>query len=707
MRKISVLGLLALPWLVSCGGGGGGTMQMIAVTVSPASPNVAVGQMDQFTATVTGTSDTAVTWSVMGGAANGTISATGLYTAPAAVPNPPNVTVVATSQANAAKSGSAMVTVMAASPNVSVSVSPNPASVEVFESQQFNAAVTGSANTAVTWKVNGVTGGSATTGTISAGGLFSAPHSVPVKSVGGSSQTTTVSVTAVSQANSASSGSSVVTVAPPPGVQSEQPTPVVLGTSGGNINDKSVTGMTITCCGGTLGSLVTRGGTQFILSNNHVLARSDLATAGDHISQPGIIDVPNPNTCTTNGTTAVGTLTQFYNLETGALPHIDAAIAQVAGGAVDPNGKIFELGSTATSGVPDAGAPHQGPLVAATMNMTVAKSGRSTGLTCSTITGLNVTVNNVQYQKGCGTGAMFSVNYTGQVMVGGGAFSAEGDSGSLIVTQDTADPIALLYAGSDMDTVGNPVSDVLNFFKSGANLVTFVGNPTAHKVIGCTGPFPLTVGHTILNSLAGQVSTASSEKKQRAIAVRDAHKAELMAHPEAQAVGVGASFDNAEEPAILFFVTRGAPRTGIPAEVDGVRTRIIEGDLFKARGILTESESAALEQAAGAPQMAYSLSDSELSRALGVQAAHQGEWVAKPGVQAVGVTSSVDSPGEAALLIYLVRGQTHEPIPVLIEGLRTRVRVGSAFKAGLGGAAPGASCTVRSSGTAPAKAPAR
>ena len=58
------------------------------------------------------------------------------------------------------------------------------------------------------------------------------------------------------------------------------------------------------------------------------------------------------------------------------------------------------------------------------------------------------------------------MTYANQVAVTGGSFSAEGDSGSLIVTQSTADPVALLYAGSDADTVGNPVSGVLNFFKS-------------------------------------------------------------------------------------------------------------------------------------------------------------------------------------------------------------------------------------------------
>src|SRR6185369_13047322 len=58
------------------------------------------------------------------------------------------------------------------------------------------------------------------------------------------------------------------------------------GVSGGTVNDAS----RAFCCSGTLGSLVTDGTTQYILSNNHVLARADQAVAGEDVSQPGLID---------------------------------------------------------------------------------------------------------------------------------------------------------------------------------------------------------------------------------------------------------------------------------------------------------------------------------------------------------------------------------------------------------------------------------
>ncbi|MGH9543551.1 MAG: hypothetical protein ACRD2H_16930, partial [Terriglobales bacterium] len=147
----------------------------VSVSVSPATASVNAGATQQFTATVSNTSNTAVTWQVNGvtggAAASGTISAAGLYTAPA-TPPAGTVTVTAVSQADASKSGSATVTVVPAA--VSVSVSPASATVNAGATQQFTATVTNTSNTAVTWQVNGVTGGATTTGTITAAGLYTA-----------------------------------------------------------------------------------------------------------------------------------------------------------------------------------------------------------------------------------------------------------------------------------------------------------------------------------------------------------------------------------------------------------------------------------------------------------------------------------------------------------------------------------------------------
>jgi len=664
----------------------------ITVTVTPASATVGPGASKQFTATVTGTTNTVVTWQVNGTAGGnptvGTITASGLYTAPGSIPNPATVTVKATSSANGADSGSSTVTI---AQQVAVTVTPNPISVAIFTTQQFAATVNGAPTTAVTWQVNGVTGGAQSTGFISTSGLFVAPGGVPTTSDGkGGVTTKPVIVTAVSSANPGSSGSATVTIFPTN--QNAQGGAIKFGTSGGNQKDSSTSGNTTTCCGGTLGSLVTRGGTQYILSNNHVLARTDLAPIGEAIIQPGLVDT----NCGQGASTIVGQLSQFYNLETGAAPKIDAAIAQAAAGGVDTSGSILFLGATTdASNVPLPGSPHAGSGVSASINLAIAKSGRSTGLTCSTVLATNTTAS-VQYQKGCGTGTTFSVTFTNQVDIAGGGFSAPGDSGSLIVTQNTADPVALLFAGSDTDTVGNPVSPVLSFFQSGGNSVTFVGG-AAHQVIGCTLPVkPASASLTVPSS------ATSRESIQNATAVRDAHAPEILAHPEVQAVGVGASYDNPPEAAILLFVSKGQPRANLPAMLDGVRTRIIEGETFSQHGNLTPEESDAIERSTATPQLIYSIPETEVARAKLVHEKHVDELMEMDGVQGVGITSSVDSPGEAALMIFLIRGVAHPAIPPVIDGVRTRLRESSRFRAGFDHARPQHGCSIPTAKKAPA-----
>jgi hypothetical protein len=559
--------------------------------------------------------------------------------------------------------------------------------------------VTGTSNTAVTWEVSNpadgikVPGGSQKLGFISSTGLYVAPSGVPTKvDSQKNTVTTTVTVTAVSQASSTSSGSSTVTVIPDNA--NAQPVPVELGSSGSNAHDFVNNGKTITCCGGTLGSLVIRGGVQYILSDNHILARSDAGSVGDAIVQPGLIDT---TTCTTAGTNTVATLSQFSNLQAMPSQNVDAAIAQVVAGKVDPVGNIIYLGATTdANGVPVPGPPQSGtglPASSVAVGRAVAKSGRSTGLTCSTIEATNIATS-VDYTVNCdGTGTKFTNLYRNQIGVIGGDFSGEGDSGSLIVTQDTTTPVALLYAGSDTDSVGNPVADILNFFASGGNAVTFVGG-AAHQVVGCSLPTaPQSAKTVVPTSLAAEVT-------HKAAATRDLHAPELLAYPQVQAVGVGQSYDNPKEAAILFFVTQGESRTNLPAQVDGVRTRVIEQPLFAKRGAISTEDSAMLEKSVPAPQLVYSVSNAEMTGAKVVHTAHVDALMKQAGVQGVGIGSSVDSPGEAALMIFTIRGVPQDPIPAVIDGVRTRVRESTRFRAGTVGAEVQRACKA-----APSKIP--
>src|SRR5450432_89464 len=140
-------------------------------------------------------------------------------------------------------------------------------------------------------------------------------------------------------------------------------------------------------------------------------------------------------------------------------------------------------------------------------------------------------------------------------------------------------------------------------------------------------------------------------------------------------------------------------RTNLPAQVDGVRTRIVEAPLFAKRGAISAAESSTLEKSAATPQLVYAVADTEIARAQVVHSEHVESLMKQAGVQGVGIGSSIDSPGEAALMIFTIRGVPHDPIPAVIDGLRTRVRESSRFKAGTVGINVPRSCKV-----APAKA---
>jgi hypothetical protein len=572
------------------------------------------------------------------------------------------------------------------SQNATVTVSPSGVTLNTFGSQTFSSTVAGTTATAVTWQVNGLTGGGSTTGTISTSGAYSAPHYISGSIIPANSNPVTVTITAVLQANAAVSGTATITLVPQG--QAAQSGPIELGTSGSNINASSISGNSITCCGGTLGSLVVRNGTNYILSNNHVLANSDSGSIGDAIVQPGLIDNPAPNTCRSTGTSTDANLSQFFMLEGNPPNPVDVAIAQIVSGQVDTSGNILLLGATAdANGVPVAGPPQAGSGETPTLGLAVAKSGRTSGLTCSTIDSVSDAFS-VEYFKTCGGSTSFTVNYTNQISVAGGDFSNEGDSGSLIVRQDTANPVALLFAGSDTDTAANPIGDVLlAMADSNNNVPTFVGG-AAHQVIGCSLPGPNSAEKTLPSV------SLTNAAMQPAVAARDANAPHLLAVPGVRGIGVGPSLDYSGQPAVIIFVVPGTLHSTLPAQVDGVRTQIVETSSESARGILSAQDTQPL-----APQQpafaVTSLSAAEIARAKTAHAANVAAWMKQPGVQGFGITSSADSSGEAALIIFLIRGAAHNAIPAAIDGVRTRVRESSRFRAGLDGLRPRGGCLVR------------
>ncbi len=325
--------------------------------------------------------------------------------------------------------------------------------------------------------------------------------------------------------------------------QAKQSLPIKLGTSGGNVNNISAA----FCCSGTLGSLVQdTSGAQYILSNNHVLADTDTGHVGDDISQPGLVDVG----CNASQANIVADLNQWIRLGT---KNVDAAIALARSGSVDTTGAILDVGVPASASASGA------------IGLGVAKSGRTTGLTCASISSINTNVS-VQYQRNCGTGQKFVITYKNQIAITSSGFSAGGDSGSLIVTSGTAQPTGLLFAGSSTTTIANPVSDVLAAFSG----FTFVGGGT-HAVTCPTGGKPA----------AAALSPASVD---RATAAKDEHADRLMADPAVIGVGVGASSEDPSEAVVVIYLEQGRAHRPIPSELNGVRTEVIRTDAFRAYG---------------------------------------------------------------------------------------------------------------------------
>jgi hypothetical protein len=237
-----------------------------------------------------------------------------------------------------------------------------------------------------------------------------------------------------------------------------QTPPIQLGTSGGWTYDLA-NGF---CCGGTLGSLVRIGSTQYILSNYHVLeadivsgGNNRVALNGDPVIQPGLIDV----NCSNSNAQNVASLQKRSSLPGS---NVDCAIAQVVPGMVRSDGAILEIGTISSS------------TVLASINQAVKKSGRTTGLSRSKVSGLNATIS-VAYDNECAGGAAFTKTFTGQIVITnrGSKFLNSGDSGSLMVEDVAPNPraVGLLFAGSSSTAIANPINQVLSFLGA-----TMVGN---------------------------------------------------------------------------------------------------------------------------------------------------------------------------------------------------------------------------------------
>jgi len=633
--------------------------------------------VERFTATLSGGGAATVAWSVSGGDPNsgaGSITSAGQYTPPTYLTRDRvQVVVTATLESNTATA------VLTLTPGFLQPLTPENAAISAngqVNLTGYLAEAGGSAgiNFALAGTAAGTTGGQGSLG--------------PVNCVRSTSAFTYCAVTYTAPASIAATGATYVAAttgdvskasselllntagvsSSPTSHQAQMALQIFLGSSGGNNNDYDTSGNQIVdCCSGTLGSLIQdTNNHQYLLSNNHVLARSDQASAGESIIQPGLID----NNCAPYGdgpgTTPVGSLTAWLPLSSSQT-NADAAIAQVNSNAVNTAGNILELGARQADGTLAAAPPGVsstgGKGEAASLAQAVAKSGRTTGLTCGSISALNLDVN-VDYYTDCAeTKPYLTKTYTNQLAISGNEFSDAGDSGSLVVDAGNAEPVGLFFAGGTdgagvSQGVANPAPDVLNELSTqlgGGTAYTFVG--AADHAVSC-----LNYGDsTVAVAQARTLSDAENSRAQQALA-----QARQFINPTAGILGVatGKSSDHPGEAAVILYVDE-SMNLAVPATVDGVRTVVIPTN---ARAVAFGSAAqTALENGAPALQAAV------LSAALAAkqQIAHS-LMKQYPAFFGVGVGQSLDNPKEAALVVYVDRKQLPAHLPAAFDGLRAR-----------------------------------
>ncbi|MHB9107031.1 MAG: Ig-like domain-containing protein [Armatimonadota bacterium] len=290
---------------------------VVAVSVAPGAVTLLTGAQQQFEAEVTGTDNTAVTWSTTGGQ----ITQGGLFTAPG---TPGTYYVTATSVADPSKSDTVEITV---NPVIIVSVAPESVSIYTGAQQQFEAEVTGTSNTAVTW--------SATGGSVDGNGLYTAP---------GTPGTYYVTATSVED-NSKSSTAEVVVTLPPVTSIAISPSAVTLEYGAIQqfeaILDNLDPGVTWTVDEGAAGGTITSGG----------LYTAPNTTGTYHVTVTSVDDPTKSATATISVVPPIrlfitpktvhldlGESFQFNGHAQGGTTQLDWSVLEADGGTIDDNG---------------------------------------------------------------------------------------------------------------------------------------------------------------------------------------------------------------------------------------------------------------------------------------------------------------------------------------------------------------------------------
>ncbi len=698
VRLLAAAAVPALFVLAGCGGSVSGGTTGSTFSISPGAATIDTNctgcnttnssgtALEQFTATLNSGGPASVTWTVSGGDANagaGSITNSGQYTPPYYLTaNSVQVKVTATinSGAGVGLQSSATVTI---TPGFLQPLSPENVALGsngtvTITGYMAEAGGTTGINYAVSNTATGSSGGQGSVNTPSCVRSSNAFTYCTVTYTAPATVSSTAATYVVATVGTSSSKTAADVLLNTAGITSnpsthqvQLATPILLGSSGGNNNDYDTTtqnGQTFItdCCGGTLGALIQNtGGTQYLLSCNHVLARSDQAAPGETIIQPGLIDAGCYPTTDGGTETPVGALTAWLPLSSSST-NVDAAIAQVNSGAVNTSGAILELGSEQGNGTLAAAPPGTsstgGNGENGAINMVVAKSGRTTGLTCASIAAIGLDVQ-VSYYRNCAeTEPYLSKTYTSQIAIEGQEFSDAGDSGSLVVDASNAEPVGLFFAGGATNTgvsesVANPAPAILaELGAQQGTTYTFVGT-TDHQV-SC-----LNYG----NATATAAQAIALTDAQTALAQQALMQARMLINPSLGILGaaVGKSSDHAGKATVILYVDQSMSVT-VPQTVDGVRTEVIPTTVQAVA-------AGAAPQSAVESNAPLSLTSTVLNQAIAAkEQIAQSLMQQNPAFFGVGVGQSFDNPREAALVIYVDRRQVPASLPATIDGLRTR-----------------------------------
>lgn len=189
---------------------------------------------------------------------------------------------------------------------------------------------------------------------------------------------------------------------------------------------------------GTFGALVANGDARYILSNNHVLANENLLPVGAPILQPGLLDHGDERS------DAIARLSRFVPLSFTTPNRVDCAIAEILAPEFVRSTLMARVGKLSSSQ----------PINVVT-GMSLEKVGRGSGYTTGAVFDVSATIK-LSYEMG-------EITFLNQILIRStsGAFSADGDSGALVVDTESGRAAGLLIGGSGTFSVANHLEDVL------------------------------------------------------------------------------------------------------------------------------------------------------------------------------------------------------------------------------------------------------